>query len=59
MGGGGGGLGMGTGSGGMSGTPYVQIWTSVMSAFEHAKNRHTLPGPDYFDEEAKCYGRLF
>ena len=19
----------------------------------------TLPGPDYFDEEAKCYGRLF
>jgi len=20
---------------------------------------HTLPGPDYFDEEAKCHGRLF
>ena len=19
----------------------------------------TLPGPDYFDEEAKCYSRLF
>jgi len=21
--------------------------------------RKTLPGPDYFDEEAKCYSRLF
>ena len=21
--------------------------------------RTPLPGPDYFDEEAKCYGRLF
>ena len=21
--------------------------------------KYTLPGPDYFDEEAKCYGRLF
>jgi len=20
---------------------------------------HTLPGPDYFDEEAKCYSKLF
>jgi len=33
----------------------------VASLIVHNPSRglFTLPGPDYFDEEAKCYGRLF
>ena len=26
---------------------------------KYQKRANSLPGPDYFDEEAKCYGRLF
>jgi len=29
------------------------------AAFDGTEWPSTLPGPDYFDEEAKCYSRLF